>query len=260
MKKILKYLLAVFLLIILSCGKNENRLVIGVSPVPHKELVELVKEDLKEKNIDLEIVEFNDYVQPNLALKDGSLDANFFQHTPYMNSFAKENNMEMVSVGAVHLEPLKIYADKIKTLDELAQGAKVLIPNDPTNRGRSLILLEVAGIIKLKDSKKLDSNIDDILENPKNLEITALNAEQIGPRLDEVSIAVINTNIALASKIDKNKAIYVESKESPYSNIVAVLKEKENDPKILELMKALQSEKVKKYIDEKYQGEIVIAF
>lgn len=260
MKKILKYLLAVFLLIIVSCGKNENRLVIGVSPVPHKELVELVKEDLKEKNIDLEIVEFNDYVQPNLALKDGSLDANFFQHTPYMNSFAKENNMEMVSVGAVHLEPLKIYADKIKTLNELEQGAKVLIPNDPTNRGRSLILLEVAGIIKLRDSKKLDSNIDDIVENPKNLEITALNAEQIGPRLDEVSIAVINTNIALASKIDKSKAIYVESKESPYSNIVAVLKEKENDPKILELMKALQSEKVKKYIDEKYQGEIVNAF
>ena len=147
-----------------------------------------------------------------------------------------------------------------KTLDELEQGAKVLIPNDPTNRGRSLILLEVAGIIKLKDSKKLDSNIDDIVENPKNLEITALNAEQIGPRLDEVSIAVINTNIALASKIDKSKAIYVESKESPYSNIVAVLKEKENDPKILELMKALQSEKVKKYIDEKYQGEIVSAF
>ncbi|WP_068267937.1 MetQ/NlpA family ABC transporter substrate-binding protein [Caviibacter abscessus] len=263
MKKIFKGLLTFFATVILvSCGakNSENKLVIGVSPVPHKELVELVKDDLKAQGINLEIVEFNDYVQPNLALKEKSLDANFFQHVPYMESFGKENNIDLVSAGAIHLEPLKIYSDKLKSIDELAQGAQVLIPNDPTNRGRALILLENAGLITLKDNKKLDSNVEDIAENKKNLSITTLNAEQIGPRISEVDIAVINTNIALASKIEKEKAIYVEGKDSPYANIVAVLKGQENSEKIKKLMSALQSEKVKNYINKKYNKEIVPAF
>lgn len=263
MKKILKTVLAFcFSTFLVSCGtkNSENKLIIGVSPVPHKEIVELIKDDLKAENINLEIVEFNDYVQPNLALKEKSLDANFFQHVPYMESFGKENNIDLVSAGAVHLEPLKIYSEKLKNIDELVDNAQILIPNDPTNRGRALLLLENAGIITLKDNKKLDSNIDDIAENKKNVVITTLNAEQIGPRLSEVDLAVINTNVALASNISKEKAIYVEDKNSPYVNIVAVLKGQENNDKIKKLMKALQSEKVRKYINEKYNGEIVAAF
>lgn len=258
-KTVLTFCVAAFLV---SCGSknSENKLVIGVSPVPHKEIVELIKDDLKAENINLEIVEFNDYVQPNLALKEKSLDANFFQHVPYMESFGKENNIDLISAGAVHLEPLKIYSEKLKNIDELAENAQILIPNDPTNRGRALILLENAGVITLKDNKKLDSNIDDIAENKKHVVITTLNAEQIGPRLSEVDLAVINTNVALASNIAKDKSIYVEDKNSPYVNIIAVLKGQENSNKIKKLMKALQSEKVRKYINEKYNGEIVAAF
>lgn len=258
MKKILLAILN--LLFFVACGKSENKLVIGVSPIPHKEIVELVKDDLKNEGIDLEIVVFNDYVQPNMSLKDKSLDANFFQHIPYMEEFAKNNNFEMVAVGAVHLEPLKLYSKEVDSLYKLKNGSTILIPNDPTNRGRALILLEDAGLIKLKDKTKLDSNIDDILENPKNLVITDLNAEQIPSRIDEVSAVVLNTNYALASNIDSNLTIFIESKDSPYANILTVLAGRENDEKIQKLMKALNSEKVKKYILDNYNGEIIPAF
>ena len=263
MKKILKAVLTVSLsLLILACGasKSEKKLVVGVSPVPHKELVELVADDLLKKGIKLEIVEFNDYVQPNLALKDKSIDANFFQHVPYMESFGKENNIDMVSVGKIHVEPLKIYSSKLKSVSEVSENAEILIPNDPTNRGRALILLETAGLIKLNDITKLDSDANDIVENPKNLKIVTLNSEQIGARLDEVELAVINTNNAIASGINADKAIFVEGKESPYANIITVLKGNENDERVKALVEALQSEKVKKYIEEKYNGEVVPAF
>lgn len=265
MKNIFKILLSTLVLVFtVACNSGSKstseKLVVGVSPVPHKQIIELVKDDLKAKNIDLEIVEFNDYVQPNIALKDKSLDANFFQHVPYMEEFNKSNNMEMVSVGAIHLEPLKVYSKKIKNLSELKENDEVLIPNDPTNRGRSLILLDNAGVIKLKDKNKLDSDVNDIVENSKNLKITSLNSEQIGPRLAEVAIAVINTNNAIASNVDSSLAIFVESKESPYANVVSVLKGRENETKIVELVKALQSEKVKKFIENTYKGEVIPAF
>lgn len=237
MKKILTTILLA--LTVFACSnKKEDTLVIGVSPVPHKEIVEVVKDDLLKEGIKLEIVEFNDYVQPNLGLKDKSLDANFFQHIPYMEEFGKKNNIDLVSVGKVHLEPLKLYSDKYTDVSQLPKNAKILIPNDPTNRSRALTLL--------KDIKDLD--------------ITELNAEQIGARLSEVDGAVINTNFAIASKIPQDKAILIESKESPYANVVTVLKGKENDPKIQKLVKALQSEKVKKFIEDKYKGEIIPAF
>lgn len=263
MKNFLKFLSTICLgLILVACAsKNDaQKLVVGVSPVPHKELVELVRDDLKEKGIELEIVEFNDYVQPNLALKDKSIDANFFQHVPYMESFAKENNIDMVSVAKIHVEPLKIYSEKIKEISQVSQNAEVLIPNDPTNRGRALILLETAGLIKLKDITKLDSSVDDIVENLKNIRITTLNSEQIGPRLSEVEIAVINTNNAIASGINIDKAIFIEGKESPYANIITVLRENENDARVKTLVEVLQTEKVKKFIEEKYKGEVVPAF
>ncbi|WP_067140785.1 MetQ/NlpA family ABC transporter substrate-binding protein [Oceanivirga salmonicida] len=264
MKKILKTILTICLTVVLfACGSdNKEKLVIGVSPIPHKEIVELVREDLEKEGIKLEVVVFNDYVQPNLALNDKSIDANFFQHIPYMNSFGKENNIDMISAGSIHLEPLKIYSEKIKSIEDLKNetSIEVLIPNDPTNRGRSLLLLQDAGLLKLKDSSKLDSDVEDIETYNFELNITTLNSEQIGPRLEEATIAVINTNNALASKIGPEKAIFVEGKDSPYANIVTVLRENENNEKIKKLIELLQSEKVKKYINEKYNGEVVPAF
>lgn len=236
-KKILLGLLVT--LTAFACSKKEEQtLVIGVSPVPHKEIVEVIKDDLLKEGVNLKIVEFNDYIQPNLGLKDKSLDANFFQHIPYMEEFGKKNNIDLVSVGPVHLEPLKLYSDKYKNVSELPKNAKILIPNDPTNKQRALTLLK----------------------DLPNLDITELNAEQIGPRLSEVDGAVINTNFAISSKIPQDKAILVESKDSPYANIIAVLKGRENEEKIKKLINALHSEKVKKFIEEKYKGEIIPAF
>jgi hypothetical protein len=235
-----KILIGIILIVtLISCSeKKENTLVLGVSPVPHKQIAEFIKEDLKKEGINLKIVEFTDYIQPNLGLRDKSLDANFFQHIPYMNEFGKKNHIDLVSVGSVHLEPIKLYSDKYTNINQLPKNAKILIPNDPTNKQRALQLLK----------------------NLKDISIISLNAEQIGPRLKEVDGAVINTNFAISSKIPQNKAILVESKESPYANIVTVLKGRENDDKIKKLMKALRSEKVKKYIETTYKGEIIPAF
>lgn len=258
-----KILLSFLFVLFVSCGANKkdsNKLVVGVSPIPHQELVELVKDDLKAEGIELEVVVFNDYVQPNLSLKDGSLDANFFQHVPYMENFGKENGFEMSSVGAIHLEPLKAYSKTIASVEELKDGSEVLIPNDPTNRGRALLLLQSAGLIKLKTLDKLDYDVNDIEENYKNLVITSLSTDQIPPRLSEVALGVINTNIALAANLTKEDAKIVEGKDSPYVNVISVLKGNENNEKVLKLVKALQSDKLKNFIKEKYNGEVEAAF
>ena len=277
MKKLLLVLTAVFFL--LACGgtKEESKgtegaskdsaatktekLVIGATPVPHQELLELVKEDLKAQGVELEIVQFNDYIQPNKLLGTKELDANFFQHVPYMEQFGKENNLDLVSVGGVHVEPMAVYSKKIKNINDLKAGDTILIPNDPTNAGRALILLDKAGVIKLKDNKNLQATVNDITENPKNIKIAQLAPEQLAPRLEEVAAAVINANFALDAKLSfEDDTVLVEDKDSPYVNIVTVLKGREGEEKIQKLIKALQSEKVKKFIDEKYTGSVVPAF
>ncbi|ASQ48953.1 MetQ/NlpA family ABC transporter substrate-binding protein [Leptotrichia sp. HSP-334] len=258
MKKILALLVALALFVV-SCGKGE-KLKVGATPVPHGEFLKLVKDDLKKQGVDLEIVEFNDYILPNKALADKSIDANFFQHVPYMEDFAKRNNIPLVSVGNVHLEPMALYSKKIKNIKDLKPNDTLIIPNDPTNGGRALILLDKAGIIKLKDNKKLDSTTKDIASNPKKIKIVTLSNEQIAPRLVEVAGAIINSNFAINAGVTKNEIILQEDKNSPYANVVTVLKGNENDPRIQKLMKALQSEKVKKYIEEKYEGRIIPAF
>lgn len=241
-------------------GKTE-KLIIGATPVPHQELLELVKEDLKAEGVDLEIQQFNDYIQPNKLVGSKELDANFFQHIPYMETFGKENNLELVSIGAVHVEPMAVYSKKIKNVNELKEGDTILIPNDPTNGGRALILLDKAGVIKLADNKNLLATVKDITENTKNVKIEQLAPEQLAPRLEEVTAAVINANFALDAKLSfTNDTILVEDKDSPYVNIVTVLKGRENEPKFQKLIKALQSEKVKKYISEKFNGSVVPAF
>ncbi len=264
MSKILKTLfITVLSVFLLSCGFKENeKLVIGVSPVPHKEIVELIADDLSKDGIDLEIVIFNDYVQPNLALADKSLDANFFQHEPYMKNFAMENGIFMTSVGSVHLEPLKIYSNKIKNINEIKNLDRIdiLIPNDFTNQIRALTLLRNAGVIKLKDNNKVYFDIDDIDYLDGKINIKELNSEHIASKLNDCTIAVINTNNALESNITKDKAIFVEEKDLSYANVVTVLQENENSEKIKKLINLLQSEKVKQFINKKYNGEIVPAF
>jgi len=274
MKKILSLLLATALFLVACGNKNENKgstssqsgaaktekLIVGATPIPHAELLNLVKDDLKKEGIELEVVEFNDYVQPNKALADKSIDANFFQHVPYMEDFGKKNHIDMVAVGNIHLEPMALYSKKIKNVNDLKNGDTLIIPNDPTNGGRALILLDKAGIIKLKDNTKLDSTPADIIKNPKNIKIETLSNEQIAPRLSEVAGAIINSNFAIDAKVTKNEIILIEGKDSPYVNVVTVLKENQNSERVKKLVKALQSEKVKKYIEEKYDGRVIPAF
>jgi len=274
MRKILSLLLAIALFLVACGNKNENKestssqsgaaktekLIVGATPNPHAELLNLVKDDLKKEGIELEVVEFNDYVQPNKALADKSIDANFFQHVPYMEDFGKKNHIDMVAVGNIHLEPMALYSKKIKNVNDLKNGDTLIIPNDPTNGGRALILLDKAGIIKLKDNTKLDSTPADIIKNPKNIKIETLSNEQIAPRLSEVAGAIINSNFAIDAKVTKNEIILIEGKDSPYVNVVTVLKENQNDERVKKLVKALQSEKVKKYIEEKYDGRVIPAF
>ena len=242
-------------------AQKEEKQEIGTTPTPHSEILEQVKKKKKKEGVDLEIKIFDDYVLPNRLLGEKTLDANYFQHVPYMEEFAQKNNMELVAVAKIHVEPLAVYSKSVKDLSELPEGADVLIPNDPTNRGRALILLDKSGIIKLKDNQKLDSTIEDIAENPKKLKVTALNADQIPTRLGEVGAAVINGNFAMKNNLNPlTDSIFIEDKDSPYANVITVLKGNENDERVQKLVKALQSEKIKKFIEEKYQGSVVPAF
>jgi len=221
----------------------------------------LIKDDLEKEGIKLEVIEFTDYVKPNTALADKEIDANFFQHLPYMNEFKEKQNINIVSIGAVHIEPMGLYSKKYKSIDEIPNGSTIAIPNDPTNGGRALLLLQENGIIKLKDPDNILSTENDIAENPKNLKFEALEAAQLPRVLGDVDGAVINGNYALeANLVPTKNALILEDKSSPYANIVAVRGGEENQEKFQKLIKALQSEKVKKFIEEKYNGGVIPAF
>lgn len=233
---------------------------VGVSPVPHAEIINAVKDKLAKEGVNVELVEFNDYVQPNLALNDKSLDANFFQHKPYLEEFCKSRNLKLVSIGAVHLEPMGVYSNKIKDIKALPEGAHVAIPNDPTNGGRALLVLQSAGLIKLKDGAPITATPQDIASNPKNLKFSELDAPQLPRALEDADIAIINSNFALAAKLDPKNAIYTEGADSPYANIVVVRAGDEKRPELQKLMKALQSKEVKDFIEKKYGGSVKAAF
>lgn len=238
---------------------------VGASPAPHAEILEVAKEVLKEEGYDLKITEFVDYVQPNLALDSGELDANYFQHKPYLDNFNAERGTALVSAAAIHYEPYGIYAGKTKSLDELKDGAQVAVPADASNEARALLLLEAQGLIKLKDSTNINATKNDIVENPKNLNIIEIEAAQLPRSLQDVDIAVINGNYAIEAGLSVNKdALAKEDAESvaatTYGNIVAVKEGKENDPAIQALVKALQSDKVKTYIEETYDGGVLPLF
>ena len=240
----------------------KTTLKVGATPVPHAEILEIVKPLLAKQNIDLQIVEFSDYVQPNLALNDKELDANFFQHEPYLDNFISEHKeLKLKNAGGVHIEPMGIYSKKIKELTALPDGASIAIPNDPTNGGRSLLLLEKAGLLKLREGAGVKATVQDIADNPKNLKFQEVEAAQVPRTLDDGDAAVINTNFAMQVNLVPTKdALFMEDKTSPYVNIVAVREGDEKRPEIEALMKALTSKEVKDFIDSKYKGAIVPAF
>jgi D-methionine transport system substrate-binding protein len=233
---------------------------VGASPVPHKEILEVVKPLLEKKGYKLEITEFTDYVQPNLAVNDGQLDANFFQHVPYLTNMVKEKNLALDYTVKVHIEPMALYSKKVKALADLKDGASIAVPNDPTNEARALRVLEVAGLIKLK-SGDLVTAID-ITENKKNLKIKELEAAQLPRTLDDVDAAVINGNYAMEAKLSPAKdALAVESKDSPFANVLAVKKADKDKDYIKALSEALTSPEVKKYLEDKYKdGSVIPAF
>ena len=241
---------------------KEVTLKIGATPVPHAELLAEITPDLKEKGITLEVIEFNDYVQPNIALNDKELDANFFQHEPYLNDFIKEHkDVKLKNAGGIHIEPMGIYSKKIKDLKELADGATVSIPNDPTNGGRALLLLQKAELLKLKDGVNEMATVQDIADNPKNLVIQEVEAAQLPRTLEDVDISIINTNFAMNADLNPMKdALFIEDKTSPYVNIIAVRDGDENREEIKTLLNTLKTDKVKKFIEDKYKGAIVPAF
>ncbi|NMB07053.1 MAG: MetQ/NlpA family ABC transporter substrate-binding protein [Tissierellia bacterium] len=266
MKKFTLVLLIVVLsfTILTNCTKKQsedNLIKIGVSPKPQGEIVELIKDDLKSQGIEIEIVEFTDYITPNLSLADGDIDANFFQHEPYMNDFKEENKLDIISIGGVHIEPMGLYSFKINSIEELKDGSEIAIPNDVTNGFRALLLLEKHDLIKLDPDAGITATAKDIIENPKNLKIKELEAGTLPRVLKDVDGAVINGNHALAANlIPTEDSIILEEKDSPYANIVAVRKGEEDKKKFIELMKALQSEKVRKFIEEEYKGGVIPAF
>jgi D-methionine transport system substrate-binding protein len=234
---------------------------VGATPIPHAELLNFVKPLLEKENIKLEIIEFQDYVQPNTALVDNELDANFFQHQPYLDSFNKEKNQNLVSAGSVHVEPLGLYSKSIKNISELKDGAEIAIPNDPSNASRALLLLQSNGILKLKDGGSITSTEKDIVENLKNLKIILAEAAQLPRVLEDVDAAIINTNYALPANLNPVKdALIIEGKDSPYANNVVVRSGDQERAEIKKLVEGLNSPEVKKFIEEKYQGAVVPAF
>lgn len=260
--------------LLVACGSNASSgssntssgtlsIKVGASPVPHAEILQYIKDNLADKaGLNLQIVVFNDYVQPNLALRDGQLDANFFQHVPYMEDFGKQHNINLVAVTRVHIEPLGIYSHKVTSLSAVPANAVVAIPNDATNGGRALQLLAANGLLTLKSGVGTQATVHDIVSNPKNLQIKELEAAQLPRSLDDTTLSIINGNYALSVglKPSKNALALEKADGNPYANVLAVLKGHEHDAAVQKLASLLTSPEVKQFIEKKYQGSVIPAF
>ena len=268
MKKIIAIVLALTLALCLAaCGgkADDKTITVAASPTPHAEILNVAKEVLAKDGWTLEIKEYTDYVQPNLVVDDGELDANYFQHVPYLNTFNADNGTKLVSVAMIHYEPFGIYTGTKTAIADLAEGDKIAVPNDGSNRARALLLLEQEGIIKLKEGVGMDATDLDIVENKLNLDIVQMEAAQIANVRDSVALAVINGNYALQAGLNAGTdALAVEDAESisatTYANILVVKEGNENTEKTQALVKAVQSEEVKAYINETYSGAVVPIF
>lgn len=243
---------------------GDKVITVGASPSPHAEILEAAKDALKAEGYELKVVEYTDYVQPNLALESKSLDANYFQHLPYLENFNKERGTKLVSVAAIHYEPFGIYAGKSKDLKSLPDGAKIAVPNDVTNEARALLLLADQGLITLKDNTDINATKQDIVENPHNIEIVEVEAAQVPRSLQDVDFGVVNGNFAIASGLKVADALATEAADSvaakTYANIVVVREGDENSEKTQALVKALTTAEIKQFIENKYQGAVVPIF
>lgn len=231
---------------------------VGVTPAEHAQIMEQVKKVAATKGLDIEILEFSDYVVPNQALADGELQANSFQHQPYLDNQIADRKFGIVSVGTTITTPMGVYSKKVKSLDELKDGATVGIPNDPTNGGRALLVLASKGVLKVNEAVGLKVTPADITENPKNIQIVELDAAQLPRSLDDTDASVINTNYATAAGLNPKKdAIAIESEKSPYANVIAVRTEDKDKPLVKTLVESYHSPEVKAFILEKYNGTVI---
>ncbi|MBD9398946.1 MULTISPECIES: MetQ/NlpA family ABC transporter substrate-binding protein [unclassified Pseudomonas] len=256
-----KLLTALAVVAAFSSAAQAETLRVAASAVPHAEILNFVKPALAKEGVELDVKVFTDYVQPNVQVAEKRLDANFFQHQPYLDEFNKSRGTSLVSVGGVHVEPFGAYSSKIKDLKDLPQGANVVIPNDATNGGRALLLLQKAGVITLKDPTNILSTPKDIAENPKGIKVRELEAATLPRVLTQVDLALINTNYALEAKLNPTEdALAIEGSDSPYVNILVTREDNKDSPAVQKLVKALHSDEVKAFILEKYKGAVVPAF
>ena len=282
MKKLTLSLMALFVVLALAaCGQKaaetpassapaasaapaaakEVTLKVGASSVPHAEILNSLKDKMKTQGVKLEVIEFNDYVQPNVQVFEKQLDANFFQHQPYLDQYNLDKKQNLVKVVGVHIEPFGAYSQKVKAAAELKDGASVAIPNDPSNAGRALALMEKNGLIKLKDGVGIKGTVQDIVENKKKLQIKELDPAMLPRTIGEFDLALINTNYALQANLNPTKdALFIEDKNSPYVNIIVSRPDNKDSEAMQKLAKELNSADTKKFIEDKYKGAIVPAF
>lgn len=247
-----------------SSAASDNVITVGASPSPHAEILEAIKPELEAQGYELKVVEYSDYVQPNVALSEGDLDANYFQHLPYLENYNTENGTDLASAGAIHFEPMGLYAGKSSNITNVPDGAKIAVPSDATNEARALLLLQDQGVIKLTDGVGLEATANDIVENPHNVELVEVEAAAVPRSLQDVDFGVINGNYALSAGLDTSATLASEGADSEaaqtYANIIAVRNGDENSEKTQALLKALTSDTARKFIEDTYKGSIIPVF
>lgn len=241
---------------------SSNKVVVGATPVPHAEMLNLVVDDMAALGYELEVKEFTDYVTPNTALEDGQLDANFFQHIPYMESFNEERGYHLVNAGGIHIEPIALYSKKYNSIADIPDSATIAIPNDTTNEGRALLLLQSAGLIELSSSAGISATVLDVTKNPHSFKFVEVEAASLPRVIEDVDAAVINGNYAIPAGLSAlNDGLFVEGADSPYVNIIAVKSGNEDSPTIKALVQCLQSQKIRDWVQDNYpNGEVVLVF
>lgn len=258
-----------FILTVTACQSNQDESLIqgvteiqvGATAVPHADFLHLIKDDLMEKGIKLTIIEFSDYTLLNEALVNGDIDANFFQHIPFLESYNSDTGNNLIHIGSIHIEPMGAYSDRIDNIDDLQQGSIIAIPNDPSNGGRALLLLQQNNIINLRPDAHINPTIMDIIHNPLNLRFNEISAQQIARFISDVDLAIINTNYALLADLTPGvDSLIIEDGSSLFANVVAVREGDENREELQELVNALQSDSIRNYINENYGDAIIPAF
>lgn len=256
----MKKAIAVLAAVVAFTAHAGEKLVVGATPVPHAEILEFVKPALAKEGVDLDIKVFTDFIQPNVQLAEKNLDANYYQYRPFLDEFNKSRHTDLVPVVGIHIEPFGAYSTKIKSLDELKDGASVAIPNDPVNTGRALVLLHEAGLIKLKDPSNTLATQRDIAENPKKLKIRELEGALLARSVSQVDLAFVFANYALEAGIDTNSALIVEKGKDLYAEFLVARPDNREDPGVQKLAKALNSPEVRQFILSRYKGQIAPAF